>query len=85
MGVISLSDVKPAPAEAVVLYDKYRPLIAQGAPAEKLKQKLLADCTALKAKCDIIVGQLSRQIFMPFIMNLVNVCSSHEHTIPFIA
>lgn len=33
----------------------------------------------------IIVGQLSRQIFMPFIMNLVNVCSSHEHTIPFIA
>lgn len=32
-----------------------------------------------------IVGQLSRQIFMPFIMNLVNVCSSHEHTIPFIA
>ena len=33
----------------------------------------------------IIVGQLSRQIFMPFIMNLENVCSVHEHTIPFIA
>lgn len=32
-----------------------------------------------------IVGQLSRQIFMPFIMNLVNVCSVCEHTIPFIA
>lgn len=37
------------------------------------------------ARYTLIVGQLSRQIFMPFIMNLVNVCSSHEHTIPFIA
>lgn len=53
MGVISLSDIRSAPAEVVTLYDKYRPLIAQGAPAEKLKQKLLTDCTALKAKCDI--------------------------------
>lgn len=53
MGVISLSDVQSAPPEAIALYDKYRPLIAQGAPAEKLKQELLADCTALKAKCDI--------------------------------
>ena len=53
MGVISLSDVQSAPPAAVALYDKYRPLIAQGAPAEKLKQELLADCTALKAKCEI--------------------------------
>ena len=53
MGVISLSDVQSAPPEAVTLYDKYRPLIAQGAPVEKLKQELLADCTALNAQCDI--------------------------------
>ena len=53
MGVISLSNVKPAPSEAVALYDKYRSRIAQGAPAERLKQELLADCTALKVKCDI--------------------------------
>lgn len=53
MGVISLSDIQPAPPEAVALHDKYRPLIAQGAPTEKLKQELLADCTALKSNCDI--------------------------------
>lgn len=53
MGVISLSDVKPAPPEAVAFYDRYRPLIAQGVPAEKLRQKLLADCSALKLNCDI--------------------------------
>ena len=56
MGVVSLSDVKSAPAEAVAFYDRYRPLIAQiraGERAEKLRQKLLADCLALKSKCDI--------------------------------
>ena len=53
MKAISLADAQSAPAEAVALHDKYRPLIAQGAPAEKLKQELLADCTALKANCDV--------------------------------
>lgn len=43
------------------------------------------DFMQMLASGKAIVGQLSRQIFMPFIMNLVNVCSSHEHTIPFIA
>ena len=57
MGVISLSDIQPAPAEAVALYDKYRPLIAQvsaaGLSAKKLKRELLADCLALKSNCDV--------------------------------
>lgn len=48
-----MRDVKSAPAEAVALYDRYRPLIAQGVPAEKLRQELLDDCTAIKANCDI--------------------------------
>lgn len=53
---MKLSDVKPAPWEAIALYDKYRSQIAEtraGAPVEQLKQELLADCTAAKAKCDI--------------------------------
>lgn len=56
MGVVSLSDIQPAPAEAVALYERYRPLIARvraGEPAEKLRQKLLVDCSVLKSNCDI--------------------------------
>ena len=53
MGVVSLSDVRSAPAEAVSLYDKYRPLIMQGAPEQELRQKLLDDCSAIKANCDV--------------------------------
>lgn len=56
MGVVSLADIQPAPAEAVALYDRYRLLIAQiraGDSVEELRQKLLADCTALKANCDV--------------------------------
>lgn len=44
MGVVSLADIQPAPAEAVALYERYRPLIAQiraGDSAEELRQELL--------------------------------------------
>lgn len=56
MGVVSLSDIQPAPAEAVALYERYRPLIARvraGESAEKLRQELLVDCSVLKSNCDI--------------------------------
>ncbi|MFR3138695.1 MAG: hypothetical protein ACLTPC_01455 [Lacrimispora saccharolytica] len=56
MGVISLSDVQSAPAEAVALYERYRPLIAQiraGDSVEELRQELLVDCSVLKANCDV--------------------------------
>lgn len=56
MGVISLSDVQSAPAEAVALYERYRPLIAQvraGESVDKLRQELLVDCSALKSNCNI--------------------------------
>lgn len=54
MSIVSLANVSTAPAEAVALYDKYRQQIAQvkaGVPSKKLKQELLADCTALKLNC----------------------------------
>ena len=56
MGVISLSDVKSAPSRAMMLYDKYRGRIAQvrtGAPADRLKQELLADSFMLQQGCDV--------------------------------
>ena len=52
---------------------------------ENIIEKISSNHILREGLVGTIVGQLSRQIFMPFIMNLVNVCSSHEHTIPFIA
>lgn len=53
MGVIKLSEVRPAPSEVVALYDKYRQQIAQvrdGASAKQLKDALKADCQTV-ARC----------------------------------
>lgn len=56
MKAISLADAQSAPAEAVALYERYRPLIARvraGESVDKLRQKLLVDCSVLKSNCDI--------------------------------
>lgn len=61
--------------------NEFIPSVISNAFCQHLRRKKTYPLTRFLS----IVGQLSRQIFMPFIMNLVNVCSSHEHTIPFIA